>query len=105
MSVNIPNIFVSNFFTCGLLAFNCYRYLAVVTALTTEADFVFCPELPPPEDWQTRLCTKLEQVFQMIGLSPSSQKKKTIFLINVFILRTAILTRMLILLIYFDTFW
>lgn len=56
------------FFTCGLLAFcieinNCYRYLAVVSALTTEADFVFCPELPPPEDWQTRLCTKLEQVF------------------------------------------
>lgn len=39
------------------------RYLAIVAALASEADFVFCPESPPPEDWQTRLCSKLEQVF------------------------------------------
>ncbi|KAF2893327.1 hypothetical protein ILUMI_12846 [Ignelater luminosus] len=36
-------------------------YLSVVSALTSEADFVFCPESPPPEDWEKRLCEKLEQ--------------------------------------------
>ncbi|KAK5640541.1 hypothetical protein RI129_011352 [Pyrocoelia pectoralis] len=36
-------------------------YLSVVSALTSEADFVFCPESPPPEDWEKRLCKKLEQ--------------------------------------------
>lgn len=39
------------------------RYLALVAALTSEADYVFIPESPPPEDWQKRLCDKLEQVF------------------------------------------
>ncbi|XP_050065443.1 ATP-dependent 6-phosphofructokinase-like isoform X1 [Aphis gossypii] len=38
-------------------------YLALVTALTSEADYVFIPEMPPPRDWPTKLCTKLEQVF------------------------------------------
>lgn len=38
------------------------RYLAIVAALTSEADYVFVPENPPPEDWQKRLCDKLEQV-------------------------------------------
>ncbi|XP_025420442.1 ATP-dependent 6-phosphofructokinase isoform X4 [Sipha flava] len=36
-------------------------YLALVTALTSEADYVFIPEMPPPNDWPTKLCTKLEQ--------------------------------------------
>ncbi|XP_050525020.1 ATP-dependent 6-phosphofructokinase isoform X3 [Daktulosphaira vitifoliae] len=36
-------------------------YLALVTALTSEADYVFIPEMPPPFDWPTKLCTKLEQ--------------------------------------------
>ncbi|XP_003241125.1 ATP-dependent 6-phosphofructokinase isoform X2 [Acyrthosiphon pisum] len=36
-------------------------YLALVTALTSEADYVFIPEMPPPRDWPTKLCTKLEQ--------------------------------------------
>ncbi|CAG2054600.1 unnamed protein product [Timema podura] len=36
-------------------------YLAIVTALTSEADYVFCPEMPPPSDWPTKLCNKLEQ--------------------------------------------
>lgn len=39
-----------------------YRYLALVAALTSEADYVFIPESPPPDDWQKRLCDKLEQV-------------------------------------------
>ncbi|XP_066151252.1 ATP-dependent 6-phosphofructokinase isoform X8 [Euwallacea fornicatus] len=36
-------------------------YLAIVAALTSEADYVFVPENPPPEDWQQKLCDKLEQ--------------------------------------------
>ncbi|XP_072399687.1 ATP-dependent 6-phosphofructokinase isoform X4 [Diabrotica undecimpunctata] len=36
-------------------------YLAIVAALTTEADYVFIPESPPPGDWKKRLCDKLEQ--------------------------------------------
>jgi len=35
--------------------------LAIVTALTSEADYVFVPEMPPPRDWPTKLCNKLEQ--------------------------------------------
>ena len=35
------------------------RYLAVVTALTTEADYVFYPENPPPVDWPEKICKKL----------------------------------------------
>lgn len=36
-------------------------YLAVMAALATEADYVFVPESPPPEDWQERLCNKLQK--------------------------------------------
>ncbi|XP_045448341.1 ATP-dependent 6-phosphofructokinase [Melitaea cinxia] len=36
-------------------------YLAVVTALASEADFVFIPEAPPSVDWKDKLCDKLEQ--------------------------------------------
>ncbi|XP_050294037.1 ATP-dependent 6-phosphofructokinase isoform X5 [Anthonomus grandis grandis] len=36
-------------------------YLAIVAALTSEADYVFIPESPPPLDWQKKLCNKLEQ--------------------------------------------
>ncbi|KAH9636521.1 hypothetical protein HF086_014782 [Spodoptera exigua] len=36
-------------------------YLAVVTALASEADFVFIPEAPPSSDWRNKLCDKLEQ--------------------------------------------
>lgn len=37
------------------------RYLAVVTSLASEADFVFIPEAPPSVDWRDKLCDKLEQ--------------------------------------------
>lgn len=40
----------------------CCSYLALVTALTSEADYVFIPESPPPRDWPEKLCNKLEQV-------------------------------------------
>ncbi|XP_063548528.1 ATP-dependent 6-phosphofructokinase isoform X1 [Cydia strobilella] len=36
-------------------------YLAVVTGLASEADFVFIPESPPSVDWSAKLCDKLEQ--------------------------------------------
>ena len=37
-------------------------YLALVAALACEADWVFIPEWPPEEDWQTALCDKLSNV-------------------------------------------
>lgn len=36
-------------------------YLALVTALASEADFCFIPEWPAPQDWKTVLCQKLAQ--------------------------------------------
>lgn len=40
-----------------------FRYLALVAALASEADFVFIPEWPPEVEWPDVLCTKLKQVF------------------------------------------
>lgn len=37
------------------------RYLALVTALSSEADYVFIPEAPPSVEWRDKLCDKLEQ--------------------------------------------
>lgn len=45
-----------------------FRYLALVTALTSEADFVFIPEAPPSTDWKEKLCFKLEQASLMLCL-------------------------------------
>nr|XP_012149348.1 PREDICTED: ATP-dependent 6-phosphofructokinase isoform X1 [Megachile rotundata]XP_012149349.1 PREDICTED: ATP-dependent 6-phosphofructokinase isoform X1 [Megachile rotundata] len=36
-------------------------YLALVTAICCEADFVFIPEWPPEQDWPSKLCKKLLQ--------------------------------------------
>ncbi|XP_014246754.1 ATP-dependent 6-phosphofructokinase isoform X2 [Cimex lectularius] len=36
-------------------------YLALVSAITTEADYVFCPESPPPKDWPDVICNTLQQ--------------------------------------------
>lgn len=36
-------------------------YLALVAALTSEADYVFIPEWPPERDWGTKMCKKLQQ--------------------------------------------
>ncbi|XP_077517814.1 ATP-dependent 6-phosphofructokinase isoform X2 [Amblyomma americanum] len=36
-------------------------YLAIVAALASEADFVFIPECPPDGEWQSVLCSKLQQ--------------------------------------------
>lgn len=45
-----------------------FRYLALVTALSSEADFVFIPEAPPSTDWTEKLCFKLEQASLMLCL-------------------------------------
>ncbi|CAL4096859.1 unnamed protein product, partial [Meganyctiphanes norvegica] len=34
-------------------------YLALIAGLTSEADYVFIPESPPPENWQKELCDNL----------------------------------------------
>lgn len=39
-----------------------YRYLALVGALATEADFVFIPEWPPEANWPETMCEKLKMV-------------------------------------------
>lgn len=49
-----------------------FRYLALVTALSSEADFVFIPEAPPSTDWKEKLCFKLEQASLMLCLSEPS---------------------------------
>nr|XP_039266931.1 ATP-dependent 6-phosphofructokinase, muscle type-like [Styela clava] len=35
-------------------------YLALVTGLACGADWIFIPENPPGDDWQEKMCTKLE---------------------------------------------
>lgn len=39
-------------------------YLSVVSGVISEADYIFCPESPPPVDWPERLCDKLTQARQ-----------------------------------------
>jgi len=40
----------------------CVRYLALVAALASEADWVLVPEWPPERGWEEVLCNKLAQV-------------------------------------------
>ena len=37
-------------------------YLALVTALGSDADWVFIPESPPEPGWEEQLCNKLKNV-------------------------------------------
>jgi len=39
-----------------------YRYLALMAALASEADWVFIPEWPPERGWEDALCRKLAAV-------------------------------------------
>ena len=43
------------------VCFGC-RYLALVTALSCGADWVFIPEMPPDEGWEDHLCRRLTNV-------------------------------------------
>ena len=52
---------------CGIFVadINVYcfvRYLALVAALASEADWVLVPEWPPERGWEDVLCNKLAQV-------------------------------------------
>ncbi|XP_053963773.1 ATP-dependent 6-phosphofructokinase-like [Anastrepha ludens] len=47
-------------FIMEVMGRNC-GYLAIVSGIISEADYVFCPEAPPSEDWHDRLCDKLKQ--------------------------------------------
>lgn len=40
----------------------CCSYLALVAALASEADQVFIPEDPVPNNWVEKLCKRLQQV-------------------------------------------
>lgn len=48
------------FFLC--LFVRRFSYLALVTGLASEADFIFVPEDPPAINWPDKLCRKLLQV-------------------------------------------
>lgn len=42
---------------------NCFsRYLALVSALASGADWLFIPEAPPKDGWEDRMCDRLEGV-------------------------------------------
>lgn len=47
---------------CIVTIFLLLRYLALVSALSCDADYVFVPELPPDDDWEERLCHRLKLV-------------------------------------------
>lgn len=56
--------FVFTFFnplTNNPLLFHC-SYLAIVVGLAAEADYVFIPEEPVENDWETKICEKLQLV-------------------------------------------
>ena len=44
-------------------------YLALVTALGSDADWVFIPESPPEPGWEDQLCNKLKNVRRSVHSS------------------------------------
>ncbi|KAJ8980030.1 hypothetical protein NQ317_019718 [Molorchus minor] len=59
------------------------RYLALVSALATEADYVFVPESPPPDDWPNDLCERLKQpLSQMDGFISTSAMRFSVDMIR-----------------------
>lgn len=51
---------MKNYYTITLCC--CSRYLALVSALASGADWLFIPEAPPKEGWEDRMCARLEGV-------------------------------------------
>lgn len=43
------------------------RYLALITALASGADWVFIPESPPEDNWEEHLCRRLSEVGRRDG--------------------------------------
>ena len=60
-------------------------YLALVSALACEADWVFIPELPPEDGWEDKLCDRLQKVprsalcFVFALLHSSPRPARTLF--------------------------
>lgn len=50
--------FIFEFFLLNVLPLS---YLALISGIISEADYVFIPESPPPSDWARKLCDKLMQ--------------------------------------------
>lgn len=50
----------------------CCRYLALVSALASGADWLFIPEAPPEDGWEERMCTRLGEVRRKHGTSADS---------------------------------
>lgn len=53
-------------------------YLALVAGVVSEADYVFIPESPPPNDWAHKLCDKLTQASLLRLIFSRRQNKKPI---------------------------
>lgn len=43
-----------------------YSYLALVAAMTGDADYLFIPEQPADPQWPEKLCSKILQVLEII---------------------------------------
>jgi len=48
------------------------RYLALVSALASGADWLFIPEAPPQEGWEDRMCDRLQGVRLHSLLAPGT---------------------------------
>lgn len=59
---------------------NC-SYLGIVAALSSEADYLFVPEMPVELDWETSLCNKLQQVYLLLitSIVQTILTKKSLF--------------------------
>lgn len=54
------------------------RYLALVTALSCGADWVFIPEMPPDDGWENHLCRRLADVcVSVVGCQTRSEHVNT----------------------------
>lgn len=54
------------------------RYLALVTALSCGADWVFIPEMPPDDGWENHLCRRLADVcVSVVGCQTRSKRFNT----------------------------
>lgn len=60
-----PVLLGLTFFCDVFLVLKCLmfcRYLAVVSALASGADWLFIPEAPPEDGWEDHMCARLGEV-------------------------------------------
>lgn len=53
-------------FILEVMGRNC-GYLALLSALASEADWVFIPEVPPADNWPELLCSKVRRVGEAVN--------------------------------------